>query len=282
MAIKTGTITARPTNAVAYYEVYYRDTIEGFLAGTSDLECTSTSARTAVLNGFDFSNLSTLKNVTVTGITVKVVYKGYKSSAYYTRLFVNLGTELTQGSSSYTDLGDGQQTVVSTSETPSINSYATKTITDLPNSLAWINNNLADFINDPYSFGIRLSTSYMYINELTVSIEYTYEEEDKGRISTAVLPEGTGSVTGGGTYEHGATATLTAIPNDGYVFKQWSDGNTDNPRTVTVTGDVTYTAEFESAMPEFTLVQMLYNNKQISKDNKVPAGQSFRLIAGVK
>lgn len=91
-----------------------------------------------------------------------------------------------------------------------------------------------------------------------------------------------GSVLGGGTYEEGKTVTLTAIPNDGYVFKQWSDGNTDNPRTVTVTGDVTYTAEFESAMPEFTLVQMLYNNKQISKDNKVPAGQSFRLIAGVK
>lgn len=91
-----------------------------------------------------------------------------------------------------------------------------------------------------------------------------------------------GSVSGGGTYEEGKTVTLTAIPNDGYVFKQWSDDNTDNPRTVTVTGDATYTAEFESAMPEFTLVQMLYNNKQISKDNKVPAGQSFRLIAGVK
>lgn len=91
-----------------------------------------------------------------------------------------------------------------------------------------------------------------------------------------------GSVSGGGTYEEGKTATLTATPNDGFVFKQWSDGNTDNPRTVKVTGDATYTAEFESAMPEFTLVQMLYNNKQISKDNKVPAGQSFRLVAGVK
>lgn len=38
---------------------------------------------------------------------------------------------------------------------------------------------------------------------------------------------------------------LTAIPDTGYKFKQWSDGNTDNPRAITVTGNATYTAEFE-------------------------------------
>lgn len=54
-----------------------------------------------------------------------------------------------------------------------------------------------------------------------------------------------GTVTGGGTYDKNASATLTATPNECYQFTQWSDGNTDNPRTVTVTGDATYTAEFE-------------------------------------
>ena len=53
-----------------------------------------------------------------------------------------------------------------------------------------------------------------------------------------------GTVTGGGTYNGGATATLTAIPNTGYHFVQWQDGNTQNPRTITVTGDATYTATF--------------------------------------
>lgn len=53
-----------------------------------------------------------------------------------------------------------------------------------------------------------------------------------------------GSVTGGGTYAGGTTATLTATPNMGYHFVQWQDGNTQNPRTITVTGDATYTATF--------------------------------------
>ncbi len=53
-----------------------------------------------------------------------------------------------------------------------------------------------------------------------------------------------GTVSGGGTYVYNTNATLTATPNAGYKFVQWQDGNTDNPRTITVTGDKTYTATF--------------------------------------
>ena len=35
-----------------------------------------------------------------------------------------------------------------------------------------------------------------------------------------------GTVTGGGTYANGATATLTAVPASGYYFNTWNDGNT--------------------------------------------------------
>lgn len=55
---------------------------------------------------------------------------------------------------------------------------------------------------------------------------------------------GNGSATGGGSYDYGQTATLTAVPADHYHFVSWNDGNTDNPRTVTVTGNTTYTASF--------------------------------------
>jgi hypothetical protein len=54
-----------------------------------------------------------------------------------------------------------------------------------------------------------------------------------------------GSVTEGGEYAYGTEITLTATANSGYRFTQWSDGNTDNPRIVTVTENKTYTAEFE-------------------------------------
>ena len=49
----------------------------------------------------------------------------------------------------------------------------------------------------------------------------------------------------GEEYEYGETITLTAADKPCYHFTQWSDGNTDNPRTITVTGEMKFTAIFE-------------------------------------
>ena len=56
-----------------------------------------------------------------------------------------------------------------------------------------------------------------------------------------------GTVTGGGSYEQGETATLEATATEGYVFLQWQDGSTTNPRSVTVTADATYMAYFAAS-----------------------------------
>lgn len=53
-----------------------------------------------------------------------------------------------------------------------------------------------------------------------------------------------GTVKGGGEYAMGNTVTLTATPKYGSIFVGWSDGNTDNPRTITVEGDANYIAQF--------------------------------------
>ncbi len=53
-----------------------------------------------------------------------------------------------------------------------------------------------------------------------------------------------GYIEGAGVHEYLDTVVLTAISNFGYHFTQWSDGNTDNPRTVELTQDTTFTAEF--------------------------------------
>ena len=39
-------------------------------------------------------------------------------------------------------------------------------------------------------------------------------------------------------------AVVEAVANEGYCFARWSDGNTDNPRTLTVIGDISLTAEY--------------------------------------
>ena len=70
-----------------------------------------------------------------------------------------------------------------------------------------------------------------------ISFEYT--------ITTNVTPENAGTVTGGGTYPEGTEVELEATANEGYVFTRWDDGNTDNPRTITVRCDATYTAVFQ-------------------------------------
>ncbi|MBO5086134.1 MAG: InlB B-repeat-containing protein, partial [Paludibacteraceae bacterium] len=63
-------------------------------------------------------------------------------------------------------------------------------------------------------------------------------------VYTVTLSAENGTVTGAGEYNHGTEVTLTATPNEGYRFVKWSDGDTNATRTITVTADVTLTAEF--------------------------------------
>ena len=50
------------------------------------------------------------------------------------------------------------------------------------------------------------------------------------------------------------SVTIEANPTDCNRFKQWSDGNTENPRTLTLTRDIALTAEFEA--PKYYTVKI--------------------------
>ena len=63
-------------------------------------------------------------------------------------------------------------------------------------------------------------------------------------ITANVTPSNSGTVEGAGTYYENTNCTLKAVANHGYAFQKWNDNNTDNPRTITVTGNATYTATF--------------------------------------
>ncbi|MBQ6276932.1 MAG: leucine-rich repeat domain-containing protein [Bacteroidales bacterium] len=93
----------------------------------------------------------------------------------------------------------------------------------------------------------------------TATLTVVVREASNYTITAVSANDEYGSVTGGGTYEEGATATLTAIPNQGYRFVSWSDDITDNPRTVTVTSDSTFVAAFvrdEGVEKENILVEL--------------------------
>lgn len=53
-----------------------------------------------------------------------------------------------------------------------------------------------------------------------------------------------GSIEGGTSAEYLDEVTLTVVPDYGYHFVKWNDGNTENPRTIYLTQDTTFTAEF--------------------------------------
>ena len=61
-----------------------------------------------------------------------------------------------------------------------------------------------------------------------------------------------GIVSGTGSYLVCENVELTATPAAHYRFDSWTDGNTDNPRVVTVKGDKTYTAQFVGEDCEIT------------------------------
>ena len=66
----------------------------------------------------------------------------------------------------------------------------------------------------------------------------------KYMVTATPSDEAMGTVTGGGEYSEGSVATLTATPNAGYKFVNWSNGSTDNPLVLEVTEDLNITANF--------------------------------------
>ena len=67
-------------------------------------------------------------------------------------------------------------------------------------------------------------------------------------VNTAANNDDWGYVVGGGEYPADTTIKLFAYPRNGYhPFLNWSDGNNQNPRIVTVTRDTSFTAVFYNA-----------------------------------
>lgn len=114
----------------------------------------------------------------------------------------------------------------------------TATISATPNNgyifVRWQDNNTSN----PRNITVTDNETYTAFFQSNNSAAYT--------ITANSNDPAMGSVSGGGTYNSGATATLTAIANNGYHFVRWNDNDTSNPRAITVTGNATYTAYFEA------------------------------------
>lgn len=80
------------------------------------------------------------------------------------------------------------------------------------------------------------------MSDFQLSVEYTVRTYT---LTLKTSPEGAGTVTGGGTYEHNSSVTITATPKNGYKFVKWSGDTTTASIKVVIKSNMTLTAYFE-------------------------------------
>ena len=107
----------------------------------------------------------------------------------------------------------------------------------------------------PFNINTSYSTLSVYMNSGIIYKKFTCYDfrviyNFKMPTHTVTLVAGTGgTVSGGGSVEHEKTTTLTATPNIGYRFVKWTcntgSTHTNNPLTIAVGSNLTFTAEFE-------------------------------------
>lgn len=185
---------------------------------------------TATRTGYTFKGWSTSKTGTV---NVSTTTKVTANVTYYVVWTIN----------SYTWIFDANGGTGNTTKTLNYNATLSTLPTASRASTAANNYTFAGwFDTDASTGGTQLTTSTKCTGNKTWYARWTASTRQYKLTVTA----GTGgTVSGGGTYNYNASATLKATANSGYHFVKWSDGNTSATRTVTVTKDATYTAVFE-------------------------------------
>ena len=106
----------------------------------------------------------------------------------------------------------------------------------------WTENGNVVSTNASYTFTVNANR--------TLVANFTYVAPPTNyTVSVSANPLGAGTISGGGTYQEGASCTVTATPNQRYFFINWTEnGNvvsSDESYTFTVTGNRTLVANFE-------------------------------------
>ena len=113
----------------------------------------------------------------------------------------------------------------------------------------WTEN--GNFVSNESAYSFTVTEDASYVAHFIESVgSYT--------VTAIAVPSEGGSVTGGGTYNQGATCSLKATANAGYTFVKWTEADgtlvsTDVNYTFTVTDNVIYIAVFEQNISHYTI-----------------------------
>lgn len=112
--------------------------------------------------------------------------------------------------------------------------------------LHWNDNNT----DNPRSIVLSSDTSFMAFFDSVSSITVhdtviVAEQPTYYSVNVSSVNVIQGLAAGNGSFPEGTLVEIAAIPIEGFRFLQWDDGNTDNPRTIIVSGDLSFLASFE-------------------------------------
>ena len=217
----TITATASPTNG-------------GTVSGAGSYSANSYCTLTATANsGYTFSKWT--KNGQQVSTNASYTFRVTSSATYV--------ANFTQQTTSYTITASANPTNGGTvTGAGTYTSGSTATLTATANTgytfTNWTKNGSVVSTNATYSFTVNGSGTYVANFALK---SYT--------VTASANPTAGGTVSGAGTYNHGATATLIAMANTGYTFTNWTKNgsvvSTNATYSFTVTGSGSYVANFE-------------------------------------
>ena len=92
------------------------------------------------------------------------------------------------------------------------------------------------------------TTSLSLTTDVTLTAVFSLIPDPSHEVEVIQLPDEGGTITGGGIYDHGTQATLTATPTEDYFFERWQDeeggSSFDNPLEILVDKRIQRTAVF--------------------------------------
>ncbi|MCR4736917.1 MAG: leucine-rich repeat protein, partial [Bacteroidales bacterium] len=229
------------------------------------------------ISSFAFSHCSSLTSITIPNSVTSIGNHAFYHCSSLTSITIP---------NSVTSIGDyafdycsSLTSITIPNSVTSIGNYAfwgctSLTSITIPNSVTSIGSNAfrdcsLDTVNVFWNYPILLGNNYQLTSANVINIPCgttanyqngwgagNYHEQAAAVLTLSVSDNnGTVTIVSQNTQQSsfciGSTALIQAIPNYGYHFTQWNDGNTDNPRTVTITQDTTFTAFF--AKNQYTL-----------------------------
>ncbi len=209
------------------------------------------------------------------GQTVRIAFRHHNSSDVFALALGSIGIGVVWDPVQYTLTAASADTTMGTvSGGGTYNEGDTATLTATAaegyHFVRWNDNNTSN----PREVVVTANVSYTAYFEANPPVQYTLTVTSD---NTAM-----GTVSGGGTYNEGDTATLAATAAEGYHFVRWNDNDTNNPREVVVAGNVTYTAYFEANPPvQYTLTVTSDNTTMgtVSGGGTYNEGDTVTLIA---